>query len=41
MYHPASFVPSSVTSSIFSPFATPTRRGSGTVARGAGNASRS
>src|SRR2546430_10926052 len=40
-YHPASLVPSFITSSIFSPFATPTRGGSGTGARGAGNASRS
>src|SRR5438067_10523759 len=40
-YHPTSLVPSSIVTSTFSPFATPTRCGSGSGARGAGKASRS
>src|SRR2546425_8872591 len=40
-YQPTSFVPSPETSSTFSPFSTPTRLGSGRLARGAGKASRS
>src|SRR5881227_2953914 len=40
-YHPTKFVPSLDTSCTRSPFATPTRCGSGSRARGAGKASRS
>src|SRR5256886_17293596 len=40
-YRPSSFVPSAVVTSTSWPFATPTRCGSGSGARGAGKASRS